>query len=428
MYVRHLRVQNLKLLRDFKLDFVRSDGTTRLWTVIVGENGLCKTSILRALALAAVGPERGNQLADTPSLPDRRLSEPRVSIGANFEISGVNGNTGHAPRVLRSQIDLAPSRSLFRGSSRWLDDEASDADPVAENQARTRPEAGWFVAGYGVDRRLPVALSSPQVSDVVLSRLNPLFDGGPIVGTGFADQLEPDLARAYAGLLRKALVKGGLLPRITDLVLSGRGGVSAAKTLVEANRFAMRIGSKSYRLPATWLSQGYQASIAWVADLIGQMVLESNKEIPLERMEGLVLIDELDLFLHPRWQVRFIEALKGVFPRMQFVATTHSPMVLPGLERDEVVILDEDDRGNVVATAAPESPKLLTGSEIYSLFFGIRELHPSVVGRALQRFTMLASDPERTDAEEEELRDAEAVLHTAGIDPGAPPVPRQHPG
>ncbi|HYO70352.1 MAG TPA: AAA family ATPase [Archangium sp.] len=94
-------------------------------------------------------------------------------------------------------------------------------------------------------------------------------------------------------------------------------------------------------------------------------------------MEGLVLIDEIDLHLHPKWQLGLIPTLKRVFPKLQFIVTTHSPMLLPGLSREEVVILGTDTEGNVIAHESPESPSLLTGSEIYRTFFGIDRLHPS---------------------------------------------------
>lgn len=215
-----------------------------------------------------------------------------------------------------------------------------------------------------------------------MSRTEPLFDRGPIVATGFADQLEHELALDYAKLLKRALVSSGLLPKISNLVLSGRGGVTQSKTLVEANRFSMRTGGTSVSLPATWLSQGYQAMVAWIADLIGQVVLTHDKAIPLDQMHGLVLVDEIDLFVHPRWQLELIPTLKRVFPRVQFVVTTHSPMVLPGLDREEVFVLGQDGRGNIVAEQASTSPKLLSGSEIYDLFFGIHDLYPTDAARA----------------------------------------------
>lgn len=422
MLVRHLHVEDLKLLRDLRLDFVRSDGSTRMWTVLVGENGLGKTSVLRALALAAVGPERGSQLADVAALPDRRRPTAHVRIQAEFRV-----HAGLEARAIESTVELPSDVNLFRGTSRWLDETNANPflpSPLGAAQAQRNPAAEWFVAGYGVDRKLPQPLNAAEVSDRLLSRLEPLFDRGPIVATGFADQLEPTLARSYARLLQEALIDHDLLPSVTKLYLGGRGGVTRSKTLVEANRFTLRVGGSRVAMPANWLSQGYQAMVAWVADLIGHIVLTHNAAVPLNEMQGLVLIDELDLFVHPRWQIELIPKLKRIFPKMQFVVSTHSPMVLPGLDREEVFILGQDDRGNIVAEQASSSPKLLTGSEIYDLFFGIHELYPTEAARALRTFALLAADPDRTDAEQHELEEAEAVLRREGVPPDVPAVSR----
>jgi predicted ATP-binding protein involved in virulence len=179
------------------------------------------------------------------------------------------------------------------------------------------------------------------------------------------------------------------------------------------------------KVPATWLSQGYQSTIAWIADLIGQMYLDLGEAVALEDMEGMVLVDELDLHLHPTWQVRLIPVLKRVFPRMQFIVTTHSPMLLPALERHEIVMLRLNENRDVVAESPPASPKLMTGSEIYSSFFNIQKLYPNDLGDELRRYTYLSSDPTRTDAEEAEMLGLQKKLTDAGLDLGLPPVPRE---
>ena len=93
--------------------------------------------------------------------------------------------------------------------------------------------------------------------------------------------------------------------------MRGRGGVKSAKQLVESHRFEFQSGSEHIRVPATWLSQGYQATISWVADLVGQMFWDADEEVDLSEMEGLVLIDELDLHLHPLWQVGLVQRSQG---------------------------------------------------------------------------------------------------------------------
>src|ERR1044072_209625 len=226
MLVRHLHVQDLKLLRDLKLDFVRADGSTRMWTVLVGENGLGKSSVLRAIALAAVGPDRGNQLADVASLPDRRRPSAYVRVSAEFQVQHATG-----ARLIQSGLQLPPDVNLFSGGSKWRDEEYSLPPPLSAAQARRDPKPEWFVAGYGVTRQLPQPLSAAEVTDRLLSRIEPLFDRGPIVGTGFADPLEPTLARSYARLLQEALIDHELLPGVTKLYLGGRGGVTQSRTL-----------------------------------------------------------------------------------------------------------------------------------------------------------------------------------------------------
>ncbi len=126
--------------------------------------------------------------------------------------------------------------------------------------------------------------------------------------------------------------------------------------------------------------------------------------VDADKMEGLVLIDEIDIHLHPTWQVTLIQALKTTFPRVQFVVTTHSPMVLPGLNKDEILRVKLNDQGSVVVEEVDESPAVMTGSELYEAFFGIEGLYPKEVGAALQKYGYLTSDPYRDDAEEAEMQ------------------------
>lgn len=429
MYLLDINISGLKLLRDFSLSLRDAQGRPRMWTVLIGENGLCKTSILQAIAMAASGYVRANQLADVPSLPDRRRTGGATTIEADFTF-GASRHTqriypGILPRpevppVVCTGLSISPGHSVLGGSSRYYDPHEVPSEPIEEARALNLPQ--WFVAGYGTTRQLPRPFASDKAEDPILSRLNSLFDRGRIIGTGFADLLEGP--REFAQALRQALVSSQLLPRTTDVELRGRGGVKNPNDLVAQHSFELKVGAETLKLPATWLSQGYQSTIAWVADIIGQMFWENGGPIPLSEMEGLVLIDEIDLHLHPKWQLGLIPTLKRVFPKLQFIVTTHSPMILPGLSREEVVILATDKEGNVIAHESPESPALLTGSEIYRTFFGIDRLHPSDLGKDLQRYSFLIADPLRSDEEDKEMNDIRERLAAAGVDPGWEPVPR----
>lgn len=89
--------------------------------------------------------------------------------------------------------------------------------------------------------------------------------------------------------------------------MRGQGGANTADRLISSHRFGMRAGADAVKIPAEWLSHGYQGAIAWLADVVGHVLWEASAaglsvEIEPEDMEGLVLVDELDLHLHPRWQ------------------------------------------------------------------------------------------------------------------------------
>jgi hypothetical protein len=332
--------------------------------------------------------------------------------------------------VLRSTLLLQQEWSEFIGGSTWDRDvllsssSVPSVDPLQE--ARARNLQHWFVAGYGVSRRLPVPNSTLQRSDPAQDRPRSLFDSTyQLVGTDFISRFDSDAANRYVKLLKGVLVQTRLLPDVSNIELRGRGGVTRPEQFVESHRFDVKVGESTLRIPATWLSQGYQSVIAWIADLLGFFFLEGPDVESTHEYEGLVLVDELDLHLHPAWQRTLVEALRSALPRVQFVATTHSPMVLAGLREDEVVRLHRDHDGSVTAQPVDALPALMTGSELYQTFFGITDSFPNQVGRALHRYEQLASNPFRSDAEEGELQQVRAGLRASGIEPQTEPEPRR---
>ena len=437
MYVRRHRVQNVKLLRDVTVDFVDANDQPRMWTVFVGENRLCKTTLLQTIAAAACGPDRGTQLVTDviASWPDLREPVP-LSIEAQFGFSEARNQrrpypppfpqgTAPAPR-LASTLGLEPDKRVFSGGSAYVGfDNRPGEDPLTD--ARSHALRDWFIAGYGPSRRLPGAGKAARQSDPTLDRLRPLF-GEDLIGTGFIELLGEDLGRAFAKVLQSVFVAGGLLPHVTALELRGRGGIRSVKDLVEAQRFEMDVrdarGAR-IRVPAAWLSQGYQSLIAWLADFVGQVLLEAGEPVEAADMEGTVLVDEIDLHLHPTWQIRLIPALKQVFPRLQFIATTHSPMVLPALAAEEIYLLSQDAQGSVVATPSTQSPALLTGSELFDAFFEIRTLYPNALGEKLHTYGYLASDTTRTVEEDTTMRALRAELEKEGVAFDWEPVARE---
>ncbi|MCK6603987.1 MAG: AAA family ATPase [Ignavibacteriaceae bacterium] len=96
------------------------------------------------------------------------------------------------------------------------------------------------------------------------------------------------------------------------------------------------------KLPYSGLSDGQRGVLALVGDLAIRIVTlnPSAGEEVLSLTSGVVLIDELDLYLHPKWQRVIASVLQKIFPKIQFICTTHSPQVIGEIEGDKIYSLD----------------------------------------------------------------------------------------
>ncbi len=96
-------------------------------------------------------------------------------------------------------------------------------------------------------------------------------------------------------------------------------------------------------VPFDNLSDGQRIYIAMVADIARRACLLNPHlgENVLKETPGIVLIDELDLHLHPKWQRSIVKNLKETFPKIQFIATTHSPQIIGECKTDEIIIVTE---------------------------------------------------------------------------------------
>lgn len=183
------------------------------------------------------------------------------------------------------------------------------------------------------------------------------------------------------------------------------------------------------RLPFGCLSDGYLTNAGWFLDLVARWLkLAERYDFKVDRdflshMRGLVLVDEIDLHLHPQWQIEIIARTRALLPQMSFVVTTHNPLSLVGAKAEEIWIL-ERNAGTIRATSGVETPMLMTGGQIYRQYFGISDIYPNGLGRLLQRYSYLSGYALRNEVEHAELENIKRRLADAGIDPGWDVVPR----
>ncbi len=187
------------------------------------------------------------------------------------------------------------------------------------------------------------------------------------------------------------------------------------------------------KLPATWLSHGYQSSLAWLSDLLGHFLLEDStfdraKKAAPSELQGLVLIDELDMHLHPTWQTTFVAALRETFPNIQFIVTTHSPLLLSGLRPEEIVLLELDDESGAIVRREFEEldPRLMTGSEIFQEFFELDTVWSQELGRILDDYNFWSQNPHRDEHHDKMLEQWRSRLMEEGV-PVNEPVEKSEP-
>lgn len=101
---------------------------------------------------------------------------------------------------------------------------------------------------------------------------------------------------------------------------------------------------EEYILPVSDLSAGFQSLIWMVFDIAYRMaLLNPHKKKDIAETKGIVLIDELDMHLHPRWQWKVIDALRSVFPNVQFIATTHAPILFASAKNVWVIDIENKE-------------------------------------------------------------------------------------
>lgn len=374
MYLQKITLRNVKLLRDVAIDLTDASGNPRMWTVLLGENGLCKSTVLQCIALAASGPKLASALVPDAQILRREDSSDPAVIEAEFVPSeGSQWIPGaRLPRVLKSQLQVEASREDITPT----DEGESIGKTLDTIRAAKDKVKGWFVAGYGVGRFLPETGQVAMPPNTRFDRVEGLFrKHHKMLGTDFYGALPTKAEKLQFSRTLRTILLGEangerLFPMLAQVDLRGKSGVQKLENLLESRRIDVVVGDETLRLPATALSDGYQSMLAWVTDLLGHAFLEHGATAKPEDLRGLVLLDELDLHLHPRWQRQLVPILRHVFPNVQFIATTHSPLVVAGLSKDEIVRLKLDGSEVVVDEVEPE-PGLRSATQLLDEFFGV---------------------------------------------------------
>lgn len=124
------------------------------------------------------------------------------------------------------------------------------------------------------------------------------------------------------------------------------------------------------------LSAGQKTIVGLIGDMLIRLYKRQSKVSRPQDLEGIILIDELEAHLHPRWQQQFPSILKKTFPRVQFIVTTHSPMIVLGMPKDTLFFnVHKDEAGHVQAKEIEIAIETLRPNQILtSPLFGLENI------------------------------------------------------
>lgn len=347
-HVRRIDLRRFKGVEELRL---KVDGPRRSkrarCLMLLGENAVGKSSILQAVALALIGPSQARRLGLEPLDLLRNRKDDRWDQ-LEPEDADIEVALDSRKRTARLRISGTERRIVDSG------------------------EQACLVLGYGTRRYFdPKKLERARGA---YSRVQTLFSPTATIPSPatWLNQLPARDFDEVARIIRIVLTLGEEDELVRDM--DGRISVRIDRQLVPIQR----------------LSDGYKSILVMVADIVRELLPSFSF---LDEAEAVVLIDEVETHLHPRWKMRVMSALRRALPSVQFIVTTHDPLCLRGMEDGEVVVLQRDERGQIVTLDDLPSIKGMRADQLLtSDLFGLSSTIDPETERDVARFVDAVGD------------------------------------
>jgi hypothetical protein len=341
LYVQEIDIQGLRVFEaaTLKLQYPGRSDVGPLHSpninLLLGNNGAGKTSVLKALALSTLSPV----IDKSGFLPYHLIREgqPKARIHSRVLLHPQDMGKGSAPTPYPTEQELT-TEILREGDLEILASmPGSTSGPWSGMFDNSSP--AFLVVGYGATRRVQDAGSynpDEQAKRRFLryQRVAGLFEPH-IALTPLASWLPAFQTKNPGRYKQVCNLINALLPEGTSF--SGRReGVSSGDYLYNLQGLDVPFGA---------LSDGYRAYIGWITDLLYHVCMGCPNSTKLVESRGLVLVDEIDLNLHPEWQRVVCSTISEVLPNLQFVFSTHSPIVAGSLERENIFVMEAEPSG-----------------------------------------------------------------------------------
>ena len=389
MKISKLRLENIKCFKNIEISFEDDEGGVKNWSLIVGDNGQGKTTILRSLALGLCDKEGASAL-----LAELYGFLRRGETEGSIEICLENANDKKYTIEIRIEGENeSVSQNVFAGDCVGINKDNMDKIEDFERE-------DVFAVAYGAGRSVRGTESYEEYAlvDSVYTLFNYKYAlQNAELGASRVKLHSDDEWRKLEGTLKKVLM------------LEDNDKISLERTglYVDTGR-----GKESFNT----LSDGYQSLTSVIIDFVTWSLLY-KPDFDLNDISGIFIIDELEQHLHPRWQREIVKILSGQFPKVQFLCSTHTPICALGLSDIQSSWLFKaayvNSYSEVERFDVREEFKGYRADQILtSSIFGLTDTRSVSVESKLEKYRKiyLKDSEKRNEEDEKELRKIEEEL------------------
>lgn len=416
MYFLSIALENVKCFGSKQtLDLSNGKGAPARWTLILGDNGVGKTTLLQLLALMrpTEDPESEKQKTDMiaikatiDSFEDNDEYERLLRAGKNEDLS---------VRIELSNGEKLNVHSPKKGNILSYEVKAKSKDGKLTASTNVVGYLKNFnapnVFAYSASRHM-VSNNSDQSSlrDSVanlFSETGELYDAEEILPNLDYKQLK-QIPRAKEDLIKVKALLVDLLPFVESAECIEIMGPSTITNFNTSGSVKIKMPTGIVALSS--LSMGYMTMLAWAVDLAIRMLEKfPESDAPLEE-PAVVIIDEIDLHLHPKWQRDVREQLTSHFPNTQFICTAHSPLMAQSSEEENIVVLKlENNEVHII-----NNRDLIKGWRVDQILtsdlFGLTSARSSEVEERVNERRRILDKKKKTKDDLQELKELDDTL------------------
>ena len=421
VYFTKLVLENIRSFSERQeLHLTDTDRRPARWTLLVGDNGVGKTTLLQCLArmrpVFSKPPDEdgGSTLQPAPVEPELAGEDDNEVL--NALVRSIDNVEGTLEAEFSFGVPFVGSRQRRHGNI------STRARITRSGRRLTRFETGGNLQEYqNIEEPLVLAYGAgrhPKSTDVDKAIATRPVESLFKVEAALNDA-EELLYRLEFGSLKKNKTATRRLDSLKKMLSAVLPDVSRAQDIeilgppiasTSVGTTGVRVTTPYGNVPLRWLSLGYQTVFAWTVDIAWRLLERyPNSHNPLLE-PAIVLVDEIDLHLHPRWQRDIRNHLTDHFPKVQFIATAHSPLMAQSSLRANLAVLRKLDDHTQVLNDPTVIKEWRLDQVITSDLFGLRSARPPDVEKLLTRRSQLVEKQTHSEMERRELAELDVKI------------------